>query len=876
MKIIWHGEMSIINPTLNQKKTCGHDNSLKYAYQKIPLMLMVCIAVIMIGVSQVNAHLPHDDITLMKMSPNYHNDNTLMIAIRNNLLRSNDGGNSWKRLVNGLSYTSQLTSIAIPDDFDESKIIFVATENEGIFKSEDGGESWMHMGEKSRSLSINQVHIPKNYKEKQMLFLTSRQGGLFKMQSDGNGLEAVPGSETKIITAIAEAEKENGQKFLIGDSEGFIYVYEEEQNTWEEVSQFSEGGAVTTIGLPPGLPFGDEFFFGTEKNGLMKGSIQGSFDEIPDLPKDNSVVSIAFSPDYYDDSKIFVTTWEEAVYMSNDGGQSWEKHSEGLTKDKQAYEGQLSHFRDIEISKNFNSDKTLFINGFDGLFKSIDGGLSWRQVETIPASVIVGFDVSPAYEDAPKVVLSNYAGAIYMLDRTNGEHWEVLNRDLGYIAIRITAACFSPDYQNDDTIFSTSDDSFLISRDSGQSWQVINIRDIYWMPYKIQKLLGIGRFSKTEFNRPWIPTLIAPSPIYSADQTIFLSTRINGVCRSTDGGKSFKLMWTKDPDQIDSIVFSPDYAKDGTLFLSAPMGHGVYISRNRGETWLEAGNGLEYEKGKVIMAISPDFHNDGTLFSGTNKGIFKSVDMGEKWYKLPDPSGETDYVEAIAISPNYKNDRELIISIMGKGLFKSNDAGKTFRPIATDLIKNNHSLTPYQDFPERPAPIKYSPFYATDRTIYGVSGEELFISEDAGESWHVIKRPVRYEDIRHDVIVYKNRGDWKRIYKPDQFKGHKKISASNISVTDSIGATATFPFFGTGVTWLGAKSKDQGIAKVYVDGIFRANVDQYSPVPKTGEELFSIQNLSRGSHEIKIEVSGDKNEESTGHNLIVDAFDVLL
>jgi hypothetical protein len=74
---------------------------------------------------------------------------------------------------------------------------------------------------------------------------------------------------------------------------------------------------------------------------------------------------------------------------------------------------------------------------------------------------------------------------------------------------------------------------------------------------------------------------------------------------------------------------------------------------------------------------------------------------------------------------------------------------------------------------------------------------------------------------------------------------------------------------------LGTENRDQGIADVYIDGEFKEKVDQYRAAAKTGARLFTIQDLDRGSHEIRIEASDEKNENSTGYGLAVDAFDVF-
>jgi hypothetical protein len=87
------------------------------------------------------------------------------------------------------------------------------------------------------------------------------------------------------------------------------------------------------------------------------------------------------------------------------------------------------------------------------------------------------------------------------------------------------------------------------------------------------------------------------------------------------------------------------------------------------------------------------------------------------------------------------------------------------------------------------------------------------------------------------------------------------------------GATASFGFTGTAVTWYTVTGPDQGQAKVFIDGTLRATLDQYATttsyqVPKT------FGGLAAGSHTITIEATGQGNPAASGTFVSVDAFRV--
>jgi hypothetical protein len=88
------------------------------------------------------------------------------------------------------------------------------------------------------------------------------------------------------------------------------------------------------------------------------------------------------------------------------------------------------------------------------------------------------------------------------------------------------------------------------------------------------------------------------------------------------------------------------------------------------------------------------------------------------------------------------------------------------------------------------------------------------------------------------------------------------------------GARATFTFTGTAVAWIGLRGTIAGIARVFLDGTFVADVDLYAPVEDVPAVLFTRSGLAPGSHTLTIEVTGTKNPLATHVNVAIDAFDV--
>jgi hypothetical protein len=98
-------------------------------------------------------------------------------------------------------------------------------------------------------------------------------------------------------------------------------------------------------------------------------------------------------------------------------------------------------------------------------------------------------------------------------------------------------------------------------------------------------------------------------------------------------------------------------------------------------------------------------------------------------------------------------------------------------------------------------------------------------------------------------------------------------SEGRASTSHQTGATLTFRFTGTSVSWIGCeKSSAGGSAKVYIDGVFVREVRLKESYPIEGYQMtvFRQDGLANGPHTLKIEVTS----RNDGPYVVVDAFDV--
>src|SRR5207244_13499894 len=77
-----------------------------------------------------------------------------------------------------------------------------------------------------------------------------------------------------------------------------------------------------------------------------------------------------------------------------------------------------------------------------------------------------------------------------------------------------------------------------------------------------------------------------------------------------------------------------------------------------------------------------------------------------------------------------------------------------------------------------------------------------------------------------------------------------------------------------GVSWLGLRGPQTGIARVYLDGVSQVDVDCYASTETVQAVLFTLSGLAAGAHAVAIEATGTRNAAATDAFIVVDAFDV--
>lgn len=202
-----------------------------------------------------------------------------------------------------------------------------------------------------------------------------------------------------------------------------------------------------------------------------------------------------------------------------------------------------------------------------------------------------------------------------------------------------------------------------------------------------------------------------------------------GLFKTTDGGNSWKkILYVDENTGANDVALDPQDPQ--TLFASTYQrqrkgwgyngggpGSALYRSYNGGATWTQLTNGLPRgEKGRIGLDI---FRGDGRIVSAIVEaaaplggrggrggrgggggaaanaaqgegGVFRSTDHGDTWEHLSSLNPRPSYYSQIRIDP--KDSERVYIMGSSRGLYISDDGGKTFREIFTDVHGEDHAL----------------------------------------------------------------------------------------------------------------------------------------------------------------------------------------
>jgi len=642
------------------------------------------------------------------------------------------GNNEWTSLG---QYGGYVTSIAFSPNFATNDTVFAGTIYD-LNVSTDRGATWTKTADSPYFYYISSVVLSPSFENDSTIFMFQDFGSpypLLKSSDGGTTWQPFDGSDWNYLQ-ITDLELSpdylNDQTVIMtNDGENGVLISTDGGGTWNRYDSgvpTSPPTASTSVELSPDYTTDNTMFISTS-NGIYKSTNSGAnwFSSYSGMPP-QYIKDISVSPSYTSDQTVFAIS-NDSIYRSTDGGQSW----------SWVYEVGEPYLQNITVSPDYSSDNTVFaVDRYIGLLMSTDGGDNWSTAYPVPGLMFVA--PSPDLASDGTIFVGHGALIQCGIHKSDdwGTTWSWANEGIELLSVLSLATC--PDTASASTIFVSyiGTNRAFKSDNGGADWSSV---------------------FQTTIDRE--ATLIAMSPSYSTDQTVYLvkadntSTFESMLYKSVDGGQNWTYanltlgynITSPGQDGIRSLALSPNYANDQTVIAGGYAG-GIYKSTDGGGSW---NNTHTTTYSVEELAFSPEYTSDQTVFFGDDYGnVFKSTDSGNNW-NLARAGNTNCSVTGLAVSPGYANDRTVVATVKNDGTFLSTDGGGTWIEVST--------LSAYA--------LDMSPCYPNDHTMVigystgykktsdgGLSWQE-FSNASNGTPWQTV-RICFSSDYQNDMTIY--------------------------------------------------------------------------------------------------------------------------
>jgi photosystem II stability/assembly factor-like uncharacterized protein len=331
------------------------------------------------------------------------------------LYRSPNGGRAWKRSDSGFGDPA-VQSIAVSPDFERDGTILAGTEADGLLRSTDGGKTWQMSSIAEReSPPINALWLHPGFATTPICLAGTGDGRIFRSLDGGASWSAVATGSAPVLCLSgvgSDTSPAAGQRLYAGLHDEGMLVSEDGGQTWSQerglaaraITRLVWGGGRNLFawgplegawhsadggqrwaqvpGLQDSLPLmalaaspaaGRPCLLVGTSAGIRRSTDRGQTWQVV---LGANAISIAFSPEFGVDGRVWVGTDRGDILASSDRGLSWTDRHPPLPGVPlvalAAWPGPLGA-------------ETLLVATFEAgrrqvrIWRSVDGGQSWAQ-----------------------------------------------------------------------------------------------------------------------------------------------------------------------------------------------------------------------------------------------------------------------------------------------------------------------------------------------------------------------------------------------------------------------------------------------------------------------------------------------------------------
>lgn len=472
---------------------------------------------------------------------------------------------------------------------------------------------------------------------------------------------------------------------------------------------------------------------------------------------------------------------EGGVFRSSDRGFTWTFVGQGL--------GPGGLVRGLGVDAR--SPETAYAVVDDELFKTVDGGASWRRIE--PRQLRRGEGISTV------LVHPRRAGSLYILtgfgrllrSADGGATWTVLPspspRGITLLAV---------DPAEPDALYAATETGLFKSRNGGARWFAIDqgldldrdkpVQALAFDPASRTIYLSqfndfsepIALFKSTDGGARWTSVSPGTGPGTVTGLAVTAGPRpavvavLDGrsLLRSEDGGRTWSQVEAGPPGTTLSLLATPNALLAGTTqgvfrsgdrgfswrassqglaatriaglavdpatgwLYAGQVGAAPFRSTDGGASWVSLRRGIGPQAASSVGPLAVDPQSPSRVYAGFAGGIGQSPDAGRSWDVAPVNCSHPGWIVFDAVRPDtlYVGDKRPVLCPFGPvcAVRRSDDGGSTWSCVQNDFPTTTVALLVAD-------PVRESVVYAV-----ALSGP-LYRSENGGGSWSLLAPDLR-------------------------------------------------------------------------------------------------------------------------------------
>ncbi len=502
------------------------------------------------------------------------------------IFRSMDGGETWVAASKGLRRYQDSTFYVLPgvSAFTQKGNTLYAGTNGDLFYSTDDGDSWQQLTHFQRDWGISGVAIIDDTiyigrPEQESVFFSNDNGKSWGQIDSGLTDRGGPRLFAIGTTLFAQMRRH-------------VFRLKAGEDSWTKLT-IADPWTKNTVesGITKFAVSGKIVYAATANGGLFRSKNMGNWWRSikPKLMQrfDGELAVVGDTIFCVDSGSV-----DGQVFRSTDSGNSWTMLNTNLTNQ------QL-------LSIIALSEKTLYVGTFDGVFLSTNGGESWTKTNTGIINAYVENLVF--FRDALYTVTGN--GIVKSADE--GNSWVSVNEGL------------------------VADDGATLTVSDGNLYAATNETNVRWNP----STSGVYRLA--DDGNSWIPIQTnmqsANDRIYGVNQLIVSGETFYVVRQMGDGARLYRWrvgedLWTQFRSH-DFFGWRPLAVSGRTVYVNPVRGK-IFRSVDEGNSWTDVSRGLPKWEHQFAQEVYDLTCVGETVYADSYDRVFRSIDGGETWTSI--------------------------------------------------------------------------------------------------------------------------------------------------------------------------------------------------------------------------------------------------